>query len=93
LISFSTIEKNQILSWFQYYARDSRHYGNGEALFPSEGMILKKLKLSQEVFFNSYELDLMKEWMFYNIKRKYGNAQYLIGDELALYHKLANGDK
>jgi len=85
---FCATEKKQILSWFEYYSQDSRHYGDGTVIFPSEAMLLKKLRSSDETEMGEYEVDLIREWMLFNVKRKFGDAGYLMGAELDLYKKI-----
>lgn len=82
-------EKNLIQEWFKYIAQDSQHYGNGAVLFPNEAMLLKKLKQqTPDPDFSRYDLEMILDWMETNIKRQYGDAKYLMGEELALYQKL-----
>jgi len=77
------------MEWFRYISEDSFHYGDGTVIFPSEGIILKKLSSDDEsVEFSEYDLDLIKDWMHQNISKKYGDSTYLLGSELSLYQKL-----
>lgn len=86
---FSKKEKEIIKQWFEHIARDSLHYGNGEALFPQEAFLLKKLEQNQEeIEFTRLELIMIADWMQKNIRAKYGDSEYLLGEEKSLYEKL-----
>jgi hypothetical protein len=89
-MKFSMHEKEQIQLWYEYVSQDSGHFGNGMAVFPGEALLIEKIRKPDEnVDFNEYEVEMIRDWMHRNIKRKYGDARYLIGVELNLYHKLA----
>ena len=88
--SFSPQEVATIRSWYEFATEESMRYGGGEVLFPSEIMLLNKIRRSQnnEQNFTLSELGLIADWMRKTIGGKYGSAEHLCGFELALYQKI-----
>lgn len=87
---FTNKEKKVILDWFEYVSEDSKHYGDGLVIFPDEARLIKKLKKQEEeTDFNEFDIRMIVDWMNTNIKRRYGDAKFLIGEECSLFTKLA----
>jgi hypothetical protein len=87
-MEFTSEEKDQILAWYENVKNEQASYGNGAVTFTNEAMLVEKIQSNAQVAFNEYELDMIRDWMNRNIKKKYGQAVYLIGVEQDLYNKL-----
>jgi len=88
--SFTPQEGAIIRAWYEFATEESMRYGGGEVVFPSEIMLLNKLRRSQNDVqdFSLSELGLIADWMRKTIGGKYGSAEYLCGFEAALYQKI-----
>ncbi len=90
-MKFSVEECEQILAWYQNISQDFMHYGDGTVMFPDEAILVKRLSAETNIDeeFEGSDLHLIQDWMFKNIRGKYGDSISLIGVEKDLYEKLS----
>lgn len=91
-MKFNSEERKQILAWYENISQDFMHYGDGTVVFPSEAILVEQLSSNDNLDreFEGSDLNLIRDWMYKNIRQKYGDSISLMGVEHDLYEKLKN---
>jgi hypothetical protein len=91
-INFLKPELELLLDWYADFKDSKYHYGGSDMIFPSEQVLLSKLRSSLVLSFNFSieEMVLIQDWTENTIQKKYGTEKYLFGFEQTLYLKIKN---
>lgn len=88
-IEFSSAEIDIILEWIELSLQRSTRYGGSEILFPTDLILINKLKKSDgtcDLLVD--EIASIADAMEVSVGSRYGTNKYLFGLEKALYDKI-----
>jgi hypothetical protein len=90
-IILTTFDKKIILRWYEDYLIHTQHHGNSNIIFPEEQSILQTLNSNNsEIDFTDNQVETIFTWVETAIHQRYGDAKYLLSEEINTYNKIAN---
>jgi hypothetical protein len=88
-IELNSAEIEIILEWIEFSLQRSTRYGGPEILFPTDLVLVNKLKKSDgSCDLSADEIASIADVMESSVSSRYGANKYLFGLEKALYDKI-----